>query len=430
VSLSLPTALPIGSEASALGDDSDPRRWRMLALLACAELLGMSLWFAASAVSTQLGARWQLGPSALGWLTTIVQLGFVIGTAVSALLNLADIIPARWLFSVSAFIGAAANAALLVTPSYPGVLASRLLTGFALAGVYPPAMKMISTWFRARRGLAVGTIVGALTVGKAGPYLIHALPGAGIRPVVLSASAAAIVASMLVLVFYDDGPFPFPPRRFSWGLVATVLRERRFRLATGGYLGHMFELYSAWTWIPTFVAMSAAASGIRASQERDVLAALVAFCAIAIGGIGCIWGGVVADRRGREWLVTIAMAASGTCALLIGFTFGRSLWLLVPVALVWGFFVIADSAQFSVLVTESVPPHAVGTALTVQTSLGFLLTMISIQLVPPVVTVVSWRWAFVMLAAGPAFGIAAIQRLRRASITRGRASPVRQPPDR
>ena len=145
---------------------------------------------------------------------------------------------------------------------------------------------------------------------------------------------------------------------------------------------------------------------------------------IAIGGIGCIWGGIVADRRGREWLVTVAMAASGACSLLIGFTFGRTLWLLVPVSLIWGFFVIADSAQFSVLVTESVPPHAVGTALTIQTSLGFLLTMVSIQLVPPLASIVGWRWAFVMLAAGPVFGIAAIRRLRRTDVTPDRALPA------
>lgn len=373
----------------------------------------MSLWFAASAVSSPLAQQWQLGPSAVGWLTAIVQLGFVIGTAVSALLNLADIVPSRLLFSASALLGAAANAALLVSSTYAEALGCRLLTGFALAGVYPPAMKMISTWFRARRGLAVGTIVGALTIGKAGPYLIHAMPGAGVRPVVLSASVAAVLSAIIVLVAYVDGPYPFPPRRFSWGLVATVVRERRWRLATGGYLGHMFELYSAWTWIPTFVAMSAATSGMPPGQLRDSLSAGIAFCAIGIGSIGCVWGGIIADRRGREWLVTVAMSLSAACAILIGFTFGRSLWILVPVALAWGVFVIADSAQFSVLVTESVPPHAVGTALTIQTSLGFLLTMVSIQLVPRVAGAIGWRWAFAMLAAGPVLGIAAIRQLAR-----------------
>ena len=422
MSLSVPIeATPNGSQTVA--GDTDPGRWRMLVLLAWAELLGMSLWFAGSAVAAQLGSRWDLAPSSLGWLTAIVQLGFVLGTAVSALLNLADIVPARLLFSLSALVGAAANAAVLLSASYRGVLVCRLLTGFALAGVYPPAMKMISTWFRARRGLAVGTVVGALTVGKAGPYLVHAIPGAGVEPVILSATFAATLAALLVLFFYRDGPFPFPPRPFSWGLVATVVRERRWRLATGGYLGHMFELYSAWTWIPTFVAMSASAAGASAGPARDELSALIAFCAIAIGGVGCVWGGLIADRRGREWLVTMAMAVSGACALLIGFVYGKSLWLLVPVALLWGFFVIADSAQFSVLVTEAVPAHAVGTALTVQTSLGFLLTMVSIQLVPPVAGIVGWRWAFVMLAVGPALGIAAIRRLRRPATT-GRASRV------
>src|SRR2546423_8847296 len=174
-----PTAI-VPSPVTAV-EDTDPRRWRVLTLLACAELLGMSLWFAASAVSSQLAARWQLSSSAVGWITAIVQLGFVLGTAVSAFLNLADIVPARRLFALSAILGSVANATVLITPSYRGLLACRLLTGFALAGVYPPAMKMISTWFRSRRGLAVGTVVGALTVGKAGPYLIHAIPGAGVR---------------------------------------------------------------------------------------------------------------------------------------------------------------------------------------------------------------------------------------------------------
>ena len=409
MSVSLETR-PVSTPPSVAAD-TDPQRWRVLGLLSLAELLGMSIWFAASAVAPQLGARWNLSVSEIGWLTAIVQLGFVVGTATSALLNLADIVPARRLFATSALIGAVANTLLLAAPTYEAALVCRFVTGFALAGVYPPAMKMISTWFRSQRGLAVGTVVGALTVGKAGPYLVHAIPGAGVTPVVLSATVAAFLSALIVAFAYVDGPYPFPPRPFSWGLVATVFRERRFRLATGGYLGHMFELYSAWTWLPVFVAASTAAAGMAAGEAHDSFASAVAFAAIAIGGIGCVWGGRVADRRGREWLVTWAMAASGACAVVIGFTYGQSLLLLIPVALAWGFFVIADSAQFSVLVTESVPPHAVGTALTIQTSMGFLLTMISIQLVPPVQHVVGWRWAFVMLALGPLAGIAAIRRL-------------------
>ncbi len=382
----------------------------MLALLAAAELLGMSLWFAASAVSAQYAARWHLTPSETGWLTTIVQLGFVIGTATSAVLNLADVIPSRALFAIGALLGATANALLLVVPGYAPALLCRLMTGFALAAVYPPAMKMIATWFRARRGLAVGAIVGALTIGKAIPYLVHAFPDAGVTPVVATSSLAALVGALLVALAYRDGPYPFAPRPFSWGLLGTILRQREWRLATGGYLGHMAELYSAWTWLPVFIAASVARRGVTGASAVSVSSA-IAFAALAIGGAGCVWGGLVADRRGREWLVTFAMLVSGACAVTIGLTFGHSLWLVVPVALIWGFFIIADSAQFSVLVTESVPPHAVGTALTVQTSLGFLLTMVTIQLVPPIAAVVTWRWAFVFLALGPAFGIASIRRL-------------------
>lgn len=380
----------------------------MLALLACAELLGMSLWFAGSAIAPQLAARWGLSPSQTAWLTTNVQLGFVCGTALAAVLNLADVIPSKIYFAVAALIGAAANAAVAVSGGFSVALALRFLTGVALAGVYPPAMKMAATWFRARRGAAIGTVVGALTVGKATPYLVHAFPNAGSNAVLFTASFSAVAAAVLVGGFYRDGPFPFLPRPFSWTLMHTVLKRREWRLATGGYLGHMFELYSFWTWIPSFIGASLVLERGVASPE---LASLIAFGTIAVGGLGCVWGGVEADARGRERLVTMAMAMSGACALLTPLLFGRSLWLLSPLSLAWGFFVIADSAQFSTLVTESVPAHAVGTALTIQTSFGYLLTMVSIQLVPPVVGVVGWRWAFPVLASGPAAGIAAIRRL-------------------
>lgn len=393
--------------------DAHPDRWRILVVLSIAELLGMSLWFAASAVSSQYRALWDLTAAEAGWLTTVVQLGFVVGTAGSAILNLADVIPSRRLFAACALLGAAANALVLTADDLGSALVWRFATGMFLAGVYPPAMKMISTWFRARRGLAVGTVVGALTVGKAMPYLVHAIPGAGIAPVSLAASGGAVIAAALVWFAYRDGPYPFPPRPFSWGLVGEVVSRRRWRLATGGYLGHMWELYPAWTWLPVFVAASLAARDPGAGASGESAASAIAFFSLAAGGIGCVWGGLAADRRSREWLVTVAMAASGGCALLIGLTFGASPWLMVPVALAWGFFVVADSAQFSVLVTESVPPHAVGTALTLQVSIGFLLTALTIQLVPPLAAAVGWRWAFPVLAIGPALGIASIRRLVR-----------------
>ena len=396
----------------------------MLALLGAAELLGMSLWFAASAVAPQLRQVWALTTAETGWLTTIVQLGFVCGTAIAAVLNLADLIPAGRLFSVAALLGAAANAAVLVAPGFAGALVFRFLTGFFLAGVYPPAMKMTATWFRAERGLAIGVVVGALTIGKATPYLVRAIPHVGLRPVVLTASAGAVLAAVLIGALYRDGPFPFASRPFSWTRVGDVVRVREWRLATGSYLGHMFELYAFWTWVPAFLAASVAAhfgGGFRGGR----FISLLSFATIAIGGAGCIWGGKFADRRGRERLVTVSLYVSGACCLASGFLFGGPLWVLGALAMTWGFFVIADSAQFSTLVTESVPAHSVGTALTIQTSLGFFLTMLPMQTVPLIAQRLGWRWGFTVLALGPAAGIAAIRRLahsRRARLERANFS--------
>ncbi len=394
-----------------LPGDTHPRRWRMLALLSVSQLLGMSLWFAGSAVAPQLQRAWQLDGAEVAWLTIAVQLGFVAGTAISAVLNLADVVPARVLFTVSALGGALCHAGLAFADGLAPALLSRLLAGACLAGVYPPAMKMTSTWFLAQRGLAVGTIVGALTVGKAGPYLIGALPGATVPALVALSSFSAVVAGLLVWFFYADGPYAFPSRPFTWTLAGSVVREARWRRATGGYLGHMTELYAYWTWIPAFVAASMARSPHAVAPVATRSSAIIGFAIIAVGGAGCIWGGAVADRIGRARLVIIAMAVSGLACALIGLLFGHSLWLLTPVALVWGFFIIADSAQFSVLVTESVPSFAVGTALTLQVSLGFLLTTLTIQVVPLIVRVAGWPWAFALLAVGPALGIWSIRRL-------------------
>ena len=374
----------------------------------------MSVWFSASAIAPQLREAWSLSASQTGWLASAVQLGFVAGTAAAALLNLADLVPARAYFGASALAAAACNAALLVAGGFGPALGTRFGVGFFLAGVYPPAMKMIATWYKDGRGFAIGTIVGALTVGKASPFLLHGLEHAGIAPVVVLASAASAAGGLLVLAGYRDGPFAFARRPFAWGLVGTVLRQREVRLAIGGYLGHMWELYAMWSWVAAFLA---AGAGL-AARAADV----AGFAAIAAGGAGCVVGGRLADRYGRERLTMWAMAVSGTCAVVVGPVSGSAV-LAVAVALVWGFAVVADSAQFSALVTELAPAHAVGTALTLQTSLGFLLTMASIQLVPRLVDTVGWRWAFVALAIGPAFGIEAMGRLLRLRVSPPAAVP-------
>jgi len=371
----------------------------------------MSLWFSASAVAGQYRAMWQLSASEAGWLTTMVQLGFVVGTASAAVLNLADLVPSRWYFVVSALLGATANGALVWAGDYHTALACRFLTGVCLAGVYPPAMKMAATWFRIDRGLAIGVIVGSLTIGKAAPYLVRSVEISSIRTVVLAASVGAVLSAVLIAAGYRDGPFEFPRRPFSWRLVASVVRHRGTRLATAGYLGHMWELYAMWTWVPAFLAASAAVRAAAGAPASPSAVFLVAFGAIAAGGVGAVWGGWAARTVGYARVVTIAMAASGLCSLAVGLFYGASLWILGPVVLLWGFFVVADSAQFSAMVTELSPPHAVGTALTLQTSLGFLLTMVTIQMIPALVELVDWPLAFPVLALGPAAGIAAIRRL-------------------
>lgn len=390
----------------------------MLAIVSSALLLGMSVWFAASAVAPDLRLRWGLDAVQAGWLTALVQLGFVAGTLTAALSGVADALPSRHYFAGSALAAALANAALVAAPGYETALASRFATGFFLAGVYPPAMKMTATWFVANRGFAIGVVVGSLTVGKALPYFVEALrgdpgvAGAGVTagPVVLVTSIAAAVGALLVFAAYRDGPHAFPRRRFTWDHARVVLRSRKWRLATGGYLGHMWELYAMWTWIAAFLAASAEASNAAADLPGLLVRAAPAL-AIAAGGAGCVWGGRVADRIGYEALTIRAMAVSGGCALSIGFLFGGPFPLVLAVALAWGFFVVADSAQFSAAVTEVVPSHVVGTALTLQVFLGFLLTMVTIQLVPVFQSALGWRWAFPVLAFGPLAGIISMARL-------------------
>jgi MFS family permease len=382
-------------------------RWRQLAYLSLAELGALSLWFSASAVLPALTREWALGDGGRAGLTLAVQLGFIVGTLVSAIGNLSDIWSPRRLMAASVVAGAIANAALaLWVDTLAPALVLRFITGAAMAGAYPPAMKIMATWFREGRGLAIGILVGALTVGSAAPHLIRGATAVHWRVTLLVASGLALLAAVLVVTAVREGPHRFPSARFDARMALAIFRERGARLACFGYFGHMWELYAMWAWIGVFLAESFAQAGATLNP------ATATFVVIAIGALGCYAAGAGADRWGRTTLTMAAMAVSGACAALIGLTFAAAPALTMAIAIVWGISVIADSAQFSTAVTELSPPAYVGTALTTQTCVGFSITLISIWLIPLAVRAVGWRWAFALLAIGPVLGVIAMGRLR------------------
>lgn len=387
---------------------NDRGRWRALTRLAGALILSMTTWFSAAAVLPQLRAEWHLSASDSVWLAIAIQLGFVCGALFSSVLNVSDILSTRHVILIGSIGAAAANGLLDIAGGAGPGMGLRFATGFFLAGVYPPALKLMSTWFRQERGLALGILVGAITLGNAMPHLINALGGLHWRTVMYTTSVLTLLGGVVASFTVMEGPYPFPPARFDPSQVWRVFANRGVRLASFGYFGHMWELFAMYAW---FLLFFSEALGSRGTSVGPA-AAYATFAVIATGALGCWVGGRLADRWGRTRTTALMLAVSGSCCLIVGLFFAAPTWSLLLVGLVWGFAVVGDSAQYSAMVTELADQAYVGTALTLQTALGFALTVATIWLIPFVASQAGWQWAFALLAPGPVLGIVSMLRLK------------------
>ena len=385
-------------------------RFRALFILSVCIVLSMTTWFSATAVIPKLQSIWNLTPTLSAWLTIGVQLGFVIGAIGSSIVSLSDVISSKKLMVYGSIGAAAANLGLLLVDSAYLAIFLRLMTGVFLALVYPPALKLISTWFKRGRGLAIGALVGSITLGAAAPHFINAVGGLGWELVVIATTIATLSGALIIGLFVHEGPFPYPRAPFHLGRIGHVFKNRGVLLASVGYFGHMWELYAMWAWFLTFSQMAF----IELNIDNPSTASFFTFAAIGIGALGCIVGGIMGDRWGRTATTSLMMCISGTCALLAGFVYDGPLWMLIALGLIWGFTVIADSAQFSTIVTELSDPMYVGTALTLQLGIGFMLTVVTIWLLPLAAdSLNSWQWVFLILIPGPLIGTCAMLFLRR-----------------
>ncbi len=381
-------------------------------LIIVCQIAAMALWFSASAAVPSLLDAGQLSTDAAAALTSAVQIGFVAGTFTSAGFGLADRFDSRVLFSAAALLGALFNGALLLSGfDHPAAPVLRFATGVCMAGVYPVGMKLAAGWSTGNMGLLMGALVGAVTLGSAMPHLFYAFVSIGWHIPVALASGCAIAAAAAIH-FVALGPKHAKSMTFRWADLQALLKNKPILLAQGGYLGHMWELYAMWAWLGSFFVWALPASGMEIELGHSSIS-LITFLVMATGAIGCLLAGLLADRIGRTLTTTGALLLSGGCALLIGFSVDAGPIAVIVIAAVWGMTVVADSAQFSAAIAELAEPRLIGTVLTLQTSLGFLLTACSIWLIAQISEMVGWRYAFIVLAIGPLLGALSMMTLRR-----------------
>ena len=387
---------------------------RQLALMVLVQILALSVWFSASAVLPALRGEWGLDRQGGIWLTATVQIGFAVGAVVSAALNLADRIAPQRLLAAAALLGATCTALITVLADSAWAAAPlRLLTGVAMAGVYPVGLKIVVSWYPRARGMALGVLIGALSVGSALPQLLTTVAVLPWRSVLLAASALALLGAVVSVAFLRQGPDARPAPPLDPRYVLRMFADRPQRLINLGYFGHMWELYALWAWLPAYIT----ASYLRSTGTAGPVAVgATAFAVIGVAGAaGCVLAGRFAERHGSARVALAAMLLSSGCAIASVAVFSAPPVVLLGLLLVWGAAVVADSAQFSAALSDAADPRYVGTALTAQTAIGFLLTVVTIAVLPTLADTVGWRLAVPVLAVGPLLGAVAMTRLIRST---------------